>query len=271
MQITSLNGWGGRLYENSLSYLAASQPDVLCLQEVVHTPDSTGAVARSIAISDRPPAEGRIFSRRFREILPRPRRRLLSNRAGRAVARKRAGSRRNGGWRPSSIGRSRSSPRVQGFVHGTFSPVRLWRPSPFPECARDPRFLISSKGFPVTIAHMHGLRDPGGKHDTPARLAQAERLKTILFGPSPWTETVIVICGDFNVFPDSQTFVLAVREMGLTDLVTTRGFTSTRTSHYRKEGRVRGLHAGQRPAGERLVRSRRTARSVGSPPAGCCA
>jgi endonuclease/exonuclease/phosphatase family metal-dependent hydrolase len=44
------------------------------------------------------------------------------------------------------------------------------------------------------------------------------------------------VCGDFNVEPGSETFdVLA--KIGLTDLVTTRGFEGTRSSHYGKPGR----------------------------------
>ena len=33
-----LNGWGGTLHEAARGYLAREAPDVLCLQEVVHTP-----------------------------------------------------------------------------------------------------------------------------------------------------------------------------------------------------------------------------------------
>src|SRR5215467_9947858 len=34
----SLNGWGGTLYDPLIAYLRDQLPDVLCLQEVVHTP-----------------------------------------------------------------------------------------------------------------------------------------------------------------------------------------------------------------------------------------
>ena len=37
MRIMSLNGWGGKLHEALISYLQSDQPDVLCLQEVVHS------------------------------------------------------------------------------------------------------------------------------------------------------------------------------------------------------------------------------------------
>lgn len=34
----SLNGWGGKLHEDLLAYVGATVPDILCLQEVVHSP-----------------------------------------------------------------------------------------------------------------------------------------------------------------------------------------------------------------------------------------
>ena len=46
----------------------------------------------------------------------------------------------------------------------------------------------------------------------------------------------IVLCGDFNVEPDSETFDI-LRRAGLVDLVMAGGHTGTRTSHYKKPGR----------------------------------
>src|SRR5882757_9679148 len=38
MRIMGLNGWGGTLHDELDRYLRDAAPDVLCLQEVVHTP-----------------------------------------------------------------------------------------------------------------------------------------------------------------------------------------------------------------------------------------
>ena len=38
MRVLSLNCWGGRLGRPLVDYLAAAAADVLCLQEVIHTP-----------------------------------------------------------------------------------------------------------------------------------------------------------------------------------------------------------------------------------------
>ena len=38
MRIMCLNGWGGKRHDALLPYLADTVPDILCLQEVVHSP-----------------------------------------------------------------------------------------------------------------------------------------------------------------------------------------------------------------------------------------
>ena len=40
MEIMCLNGWGGKLHEDLLPYIQAAAPDILCLQEVIHSPSS---------------------------------------------------------------------------------------------------------------------------------------------------------------------------------------------------------------------------------------
>ena len=45
-----------------------------------------------------------------------------------------------------------------------------------------------------------------------------------------------IVCGDFNVEPASETLAI-LAEIGLTDLVTSRGFAGTRTSYYPKPGK----------------------------------
>ena len=82
---------------------------------------------------------------------------------------------------------------------------------------------------------MHGLRDLNGKMDTPEREKQARKLLDMsrsLAEPDDLT----VICGDFNVEPDSETLSI-FSGAGLTELVTGRGFVSTRNTQYKKPGR----------------------------------
>jgi exonuclease III len=37
MQIISLNAWGGARHDRLLPWVSETQPDVLCLQEVIHS------------------------------------------------------------------------------------------------------------------------------------------------------------------------------------------------------------------------------------------
>ncbi len=82
---------------------------------------------------------------------------------------------------------------------------------------------------------MHGLRDPAGKNDTAEREKQALALAGLIGRIWPGDEG-LVVCGDFNLLPDSATFKVLAR-LGLSDLVTGNGLVDTRTSYYPKQGR----------------------------------
>jgi endonuclease/exonuclease/phosphatase family metal-dependent hydrolase len=124
--------------------------------------------------------------------------------------------------------------QAQGFVHKTFSP-HGYGEHPRSRNAHAIRVYDYARDQAVVIAHMHGLRDPAGKADTPERLAQAHRFAALIAGLAA-PDDPVVACGDFNVEPESGTFKI-LAETGLADLVTARGFKSTRTSHYAKPGR----------------------------------
>ncbi len=82
---------------------------------------------------------------------------------------------------------------------------------------------------------MHGLRDLNGKMDTPERSQQARRLLGLSQQVSEPGD-LAVVCGDFNVEPNSETFRL-FKDAGFSELVTARGFTSTRNAQYKKPGK----------------------------------
>lgn len=82
---------------------------------------------------------------------------------------------------------------------------------------------------------MHGLRDLKGKTDTPERAAQAQKLLDLSRRVSE-PDDLTVICGDFNVEPNSQTLTI-LSEAGMSELVTGRGFNGTRNTQYKKSGR----------------------------------
>lgn len=233
MQIMCLNGWGGKLQDELLPYLEATSPDILCLQEVVHSPNADKDWLTYRDGAHILPQRANFFADVARVL---PDHTPIFCPAAQGVL-----------WDgelsvPSQWGLAtfvrRTLPitaQAQGFVHKAFSPDGYGE-HPRSRSAHAIRVFDFNKGRFVCVAHMHGLRDLAGKADTPARIAQAERLVALIqqiAEPDDW----VVVCGDFNVEPESQTFDVLGRRLGLVDLVTTRGFSGTRTSHYSKAGK----------------------------------
>ncbi|TKT83057.1 endonuclease/exonuclease/phosphatase family protein [Aquamicrobium sp. LC103] len=232
MRVVSLNVWGGRLHAPLMEYLASCGADVLCLQEVVRTPASE--------------ADWLVYRDGSHELLQRAnlyeeiRAALPTHDAFFAPAAR--GDLFDGETIvPSEFGLAtfiRSDlpviAQAMDFVHGGFS-GNGWGGHPRARNAHCFRLMDYEDGFTVTIAQMHGLRDTAGKGDTPARREQARALAGLVGNVRREGERLIV-CGDFNVLPDSVTFDELGR-LGLSDLVTTRGFSDTRTSYYEKNGR----------------------------------
>lgn len=232
MRILCLNGWGGKLHADLLPYLAASDPDVLCLQEVVHSPQS----AKDWLIyrdGDHVLPQRANFFRDVCNALPDHAAIFCPAAQGEL-------------WDgeisvPSQWGLAtfvhRSHPvigQVQGFVHKDYS-ADGYGAHPRSRSAHGVRVYDHTNKRAVTITQMHGLRDLHGKMDTPDRRQQARRLLDMSQSLSQPGD-LRVICGDFNVEPDSETHAI-LRASGMVELVTTRGWTGTRTSHYKKPGK----------------------------------
>lgn len=232
MRIVSLNAWGGRLHEKLVAYLAETDPDVLCLQEVVRTPSAnTGWLVYRDGDVELPQR-----ANLFREVCEAlPSHQAFFCPAGRGDLYD--GARRfSSEWGLATFVR-RDHPVIgqsQGFVHGGFSPEG-WGAHPRARNAHAVRLFSYQGSCATTIAHMHGLRDLSGKQDTPARDVQAAAFADLIRRTAQDGDR-LVVCGDFNVLPGSTTFT-ALGRLGLADLVTARGYTDTRTSFYRKTPR----------------------------------
>jgi len=232
LRVVSLNAWGGKLHAPLMRYLANVEADIFCLQEIVRTP-----AAHSDWLEYRDGEH--ILPQRthlFEEIQA-----ILPHHDGMFSPTARGELFDGAGTVPSEFGLAtfvRASLPIIGqamdFIHGAFSP-HGWGPHPRGRNAHGVRLYSYDGDFPVTVFQLHGLRDRNGKGDTPARAAQAEALLRLIERLWHRGERLIV-CGDLNLLPDSNTFE-ALSRLGLVDLVTSRGFTSTRTSHYEKDGR----------------------------------
>lgn len=232
MQIMCLNGWGGTLAEAVIPYLRDAAPDVLCLQEVVHSPDSDkdwltyrdgdhvlpqranffGDVRAAL------PDHVAVFCPAARGVLWDGDREVPSY------------------WGLATFVR-RSIPiigQAQGFVHKSYGPDG-YGDHPRSRSAHAVRAYDHATDRAVNITHMHGLRDLRGKMGTPERAAQAGQVLGLSNQIAPAGE-VAVICGDFNVAQDSETLTF-LHAAGFTELVTAGGHRGTRTSHYTKQGK----------------------------------
>ncbi|MEO0358208.1 MAG: endonuclease/exonuclease/phosphatase family protein [Pseudomonadota bacterium] len=224
-----LNGWGGKEYARLLPYLAKSQPDILCLQEVVHTPNAPGPWLEYRDGDHILPQRAQFFADvcavlpdHVAQFCPAAQGVLWNGDTEFASQ-----------WGLATFVHRRHTiiGQIQGFVHKDFGP-NGYGDHPRSRSAHGVRIWDFDAGRGLSVVHMHGLRDLEGKGDTPQRAKQAEKfadMTTRLAQPGDG----IVACGDFNVLPGSATFDVLGR-IGLKDLVIGRGFETTRTQLYQK-------------------------------------
>jgi endonuclease/exonuclease/phosphatase family metal-dependent hydrolase len=215
-----------------MPYLAAADPDVLCLQEVTHTPaaETPWLIYRDdgIALPQRANLFGevsQVLAGHQAFFCPAARGDLFDGE-----------SKVRSEWGLATFVR-KTYPvigQIQDFVHRDFAAAG-WGDHPRARNAHGVRLFDHSSSFSVSIVHMHGLRELAGKEDTPSRTAQAEAFAEVINRVRRRGER-LVACGDFNVLPRSRTLQM-LRHIGLTDLVTTRGHRDTRTSYYKKAER----------------------------------
>ncbi|MEM9750767.1 MAG: endonuclease/exonuclease/phosphatase family protein [Pseudomonadota bacterium] len=229
MRIMCLNGWGGKLHDELSNYVAAETPDILCLQEVVHSPD-TDEDRLTYRDGDHVLPQRANFFRDMCAALPDHVAWFCPAAQGDL-------------WRgetavPSQWGLAtfvrKTFPviaQAQGFVHKSFSP-NGYGDHPRSRTAHAVRLYDFGRDRAVCITHMHGLRDLRGKMDTPERSVQARRLLELSQRIAEPGDAAI-ICGDFNVDPQSETLAY-LSQNGFEELVLTRGYQSTRTALYDK-------------------------------------
>lgn len=83
----------------------------------------------------------------------------------------------------------------------------------------------------IVVCNVHGMWTGNGKNDCTLREYQAQNLSTML-SRATLEDDAVVVCGDFNLLPDSATFDTLKRECGLRNISRERGLTSTRTAYY---------------------------------------
>lgn len=92
------------------------------------------------------------------------------------------------------------------------------------------RLFVQTATGSLTFFNFHGLWTGVDKKDTDARIAQSRNLSRVV-NEIPGKK---VLCGDFNLMPDTESISIIERETGMRNLITEHGVTGTRTSFYTK-------------------------------------
>lgn len=217
------------MLEPLVRWLPGCGADVLCVQEVTWTPGYDGWVTY---------VDGERTSRQRSSLFDDLRRALPAHQAGfytcdTGPVRCEDGRRRRQYFGIATLIAAELA--VVGteaaFVHGAFAHHDTWPAEDRGRIGHAVR-VADPTGRHATIVHLHGVRMASGKGDTPQRRRQAERTAELV-GRVREAGDPVVLAGDLNILPDSETFeVLA--GIGLTDLV---GYADTRTSAYAEPAR----------------------------------
>lgn len=226
-RIVSLNAWGGAMFEPLSRWLPSCGADVVCLQEVTRTAGLRGWT--TFADGERElPQRADLFAD-VTELLPEHHGHFVAADAGPVTDPDGRRWQQEFGVATFVHRRFAILEVASAFIHGSFTEHTDWPSEDRPRVAHAVRVAERGSAATFTVVHLHGLRDPAGKADTPARRTQAGRIADLV-SAIRGAGDVVAVCGDFNVLPDSETFEV-LDHLELTDLV---GDADTRTSQYAK-------------------------------------
>lgn len=211
MKLITLNIWGGRVHKPFLNFLKKHKEiDVFCLQEVYHN-----AKGKEIIYTD---AMLNIYED-IKKVLPNY----------------------NGYYRPhlqdyyglALFIKKNISLTEEGecFVHRQKGYIPNDNVGFHAKNVQYVTIPLNQKI--ITLLNFHGLWNGKGKNDTEERIKQSKNI--IEFAKK--LKNDFIICGDFNLLPETESLKLIEHELGLRNLISEYGITSTRTLYYNKENK----------------------------------
>ena len=229
VRVVSLNAWCGGMLEPLVRWLPTCGADVLCVQEVTWTPGYDGWV--TYVDADRTSRQRASLFDDLRRALPSHQAHFFTCDTGPVRCEDDVTRRQHFGIATLIAPSLAVVGSEASFVHGGFAHHDAWPHENRGRLAHAVR-VVDAAGAHATVAHLHGVRMASGKGDTPERRRQAERVAALV-GRVRGPDDLVVVAGDLNLLPDSETFDVLGRA-GLTDLV---GTADTRTSVYPKPSR----------------------------------
>jgi endonuclease/exonuclease/phosphatase family metal-dependent hydrolase len=218
MNIISLNTWGGIVYEPLMHFFEERKCDIdiFCLQEVLK--DATGKDLDSL--TNEPGSS--LSPQLYRDIQER-----LPNHIGYFIS-------NVGDYFGNAIFVHKD---IEVLSHGEVllyeTPCFPDPENPFADHDRKAQWIILKKGeVEYCVVNVHG-HWTDGKKDTPHRIEQSKRLVDLLSAIS----IPKIVCGDFNVDPDTESVRHIEKVGGLIDLIKKYNIQTTRTKLYT------GMHA----------------------------
>jgi endonuclease/exonuclease/phosphatase family metal-dependent hydrolase len=229
VRVVSLNAWCGGMLAALVEWLPDCGADVLCVQEVTWTPGHDGWV--TYVDADRTSRQRSSLFTDLRRALPDHQAHFFTCDTGPVLGEDGVVRRQHFGIATLVAPHLAIVGGEASFVHGDFAHHDAWPSEDRGRVAHAVRVADRDGRF-ATVAHLHGVRMSAGKGDTPQRRRQAERVAALV-GRVRRADDLVVVAGDLNVLPDSETFEV-LGGAGLTDLV---GEADTRTSAYPKTAR----------------------------------
>ncbi len=232
LKLETLNIWGGRVYQPLMEHLQkqAQAVDIFCFQEVYSTP-SGRTFTREIVGPDesrQPTNDSSARANIYEEL-----RQALPEFHGYYSSSQDRYDTHGPVDFPLSFGLAifaRKTLQIEEegdlFVHRAKNSVQETDNATIGRNLQFVQFRRNGKQF--TVVNLHGLWSGKGKTDSPERMEQSRKIRVFLQSVSGAT----ILCGDFNLLPDTQSLNLLEQEMR--NLVKEYRATSTRSQFYKK-------------------------------------
>ena len=228
MNLISLNAWGGRLYKPLIQYLHKTLPDVICLQEVYCNINNNNifSLIDKTWDSDCLPVRlnllqeilnilddyNHLFCPSYRKIFYTEEDQTVSSLFGNLILTKK---------------HLTIIDYKEKYIYEKFLDVSQFDKN-MPRKAQCVRLRSTHDGTTIVVANIHGRWIGQKKNDTVDVVKQGNKISDLVKSVKQDSDNII-ICGDFNVQPDSNIFKTLLH-FNVVNLININNINSTRTS-----------------------------------------